>query len=187
MDDAAFGIGAYRYYADIAPAYLRWFAGCCCCRAAIAQPGLAQMEEASRHGQLVRGEAQYQLHIVYLWYEQRFMDALALVRGLQARYPRNPLFRQIEARSSTSTSTISARSLAASEALRRRRGSAARSTGRAWRRGARAPQHRGAARSTSDSAIARASTIDALLAADPPRRSTRSARARELQRAWSAR
>ncbi len=48
-------------------------------------------------GQLVRGEADYQLHLIYLWYEKRSRDALALIRGLQARYPHNPLFYQVEA------------------------------------------------------------------------------------------
>ena len=75
------------------------------------------MEQASRTGQLVRAEAQYQLHIVYLWYEQRFIDALALVRGLQERYPRNPLFRQIEAEILGGYVHDTAASLAASEEL----------------------------------------------------------------------
>ena len=66
---------------------------------------------------LVRAEAQYQLHLVYLWYEHRFMDALAIVRGLHARYPRNPLFRQIEAEILDVYVHDAAASLAASEAL----------------------------------------------------------------------
>ena len=48
-------------------------------------------------GLLVRGEAQYQIQVLYLWYEHKSKEALAIVRGLQARYPHNPLFRQIEA------------------------------------------------------------------------------------------
>jgi hypothetical protein len=55
------------------------------------------MIDAREHGQLVRGEADYQLHLVYLWYEHRSADALVLVHGLQARYPHNPLFHHIEA------------------------------------------------------------------------------------------
>jgi hypothetical protein len=59
--------------------------------------GLAQLERASTMGILVRGEAQFQIHVLYLWYEHRSKDALALIRGLQERYPHNPLFHQIEA------------------------------------------------------------------------------------------
>jgi hypothetical protein len=96
MVDASFGIGAYRYYAAIAPGYLRWLRWLLLLPGGDRAGGLAQMERASRDGILVRAEADYQLHVIYLWYEGRFMDALALVRGLQRRYPRNPLFRQIE-------------------------------------------------------------------------------------------
>ena len=45
----------------------------------------------------MRGEAEYQLHLIYLWYEKRSRDALALVRSLQGRFPHNPLFYQLEA------------------------------------------------------------------------------------------
>ena len=61
------------------------------------EEGLRQIEEARVQGQLVRGEADYQLHLIYLWYEKRSGDALELIRGLQARYPHNPLFYQVEA------------------------------------------------------------------------------------------
>lgn len=97
LADARFGIGAYHYYADIAPAYLRWLRWLFLLPGGDRRGGLAEMEQASHDGTLVRAEAQYQLHVVYLWYENRFVDALALIRDLQQRYPRNPLFRQIEA------------------------------------------------------------------------------------------
>jgi len=117
MHDAAFGVGAYRYYAAVAPSYLRWLRWLLLLPGGDRVAGLAQMEQASRNGQLVRAEAQYQLHVVYLWYEQRFIDALALVRGLQDRYPRNPLFRQIEAEILDGYVHDPAASLAASEEL----------------------------------------------------------------------
>lgn len=97
MHDAEFGVGVYRYYAAVAPAYLRWLRWLFLLPGGDRGEGLAQMEQASRLGQIVRSEAEYQLHVVYLWYEERFLDALAIVRRLRARYPRNPLFRQIEA------------------------------------------------------------------------------------------
>jgi hypothetical protein len=66
---------------------------------------------------LVRGEAQFQIHILYLWYENRFQDALDLVRTLQVHYPRNPLFYQIEAEILDGYLHDAAGSLAASERL----------------------------------------------------------------------
>jgi hypothetical protein len=52
---------------------------------------------AAARGLLVKGEAQYQIQILYLWYEHKPAEALALIRQLQQRYPHNPLFRWIEA------------------------------------------------------------------------------------------
>ena len=67
---------------------------CCCCRAAIAQQGLQEMQRARDQGELLRGEADYQLHWLYLWYEQQPHRALDLLRGLDERYPTNPIFLQ---------------------------------------------------------------------------------------------
>lgn len=97
MHDAEFGVGMYRYYADVAPAVLRWLRWLLLLPGGNRVQGLQQLERAATQGLLVRGEAQFQIHILYLWYENKFRDALELVRTLQARYPRNPLFYQIEA------------------------------------------------------------------------------------------
>ncbi len=97
LHDAKFGIGMYRYYADAAPAALRMLRFLLLLPGGNRQEGLQQMLEARAHGQLVRGEADYQLHLIYLWYERRHQDALALIKDLQTRYPRNPLFSYIEA------------------------------------------------------------------------------------------
>jgi hypothetical protein len=92
LDDAYFGIGLYHYYADVAPAaakMLRWL---------LALPGgdrvkgLQEMLQARQHGALLNGEADYQLHFIYLWYEHQPLRALELLRDLDARYPANPLF-----------------------------------------------------------------------------------------------
>jgi hypothetical protein len=97
LHDAKFGLGMYRYYADVAPAVvrlLRWF---------LLLPGgdrtrgLQEMIDARDKGLVMRGEAAYQLHLVYLWYEERPRDALSILRDLQLRYPRNPLFHLAEA------------------------------------------------------------------------------------------
>ncbi len=92
LHDAHFGIGLYRYYAGIAPVsfrllrWLLWLPG------GDREQGLRQMEEARQRGQLLRGEADYQLHFVYLWYEDQPERALELLEGLHARYPSNPRF-----------------------------------------------------------------------------------------------
>jgi hypothetical protein len=97
LHDASFGIGLYRYYADVAPAAVRMLRWLLLMPGGDREGGLAQIANARDHGQLVRGEADYQLHLIYLWYEQRATDALTLIEGLQTRYPANPLFHQIEA------------------------------------------------------------------------------------------
>jgi len=94
LDDAYFGIGLYHYYADVAPTtakILRWL---------LFLPGgdrvkgLNEMLQARQRGVLLRGEADYQLHLIYLWYEQQPTRALELLHDLDARYPTNPIFIQ---------------------------------------------------------------------------------------------
>jgi tetratricopeptide (TPR) repeat protein len=97
MHDAEFGIGMYRYYADVAPAFFRFLRVLLLLPGGDRVDGLRQLERAASRGQLVRGEAQYQIQILYLWYEKKWRQALVIVRALQDRYPRNPLFHQIEA------------------------------------------------------------------------------------------
>jgi hypothetical protein len=87
----------YRYYADVAPAVLKFLRWLLQLPGGNRVEGLQQLERAATEGQLVRGEAQYQIHVLYLWYEDKFREALGIVRTLQGRYPRNPLFYQIEA------------------------------------------------------------------------------------------
>jgi hypothetical protein len=97
MHDAEFGIGMYRYYAGVAPAIFRFLRFLLLMPGGDRAGGLAQLERASRLGLLVRGEAQFQIHVLYLWYEHKSREALAIIRGMQQRYPHNPLFHQIEA------------------------------------------------------------------------------------------
>lgn len=117
MHDAEFGIGMYRYYADVAPAVLRFLRWLLLLPGGDREDGLRQLERAATLGILVRGEAQYQIHILYLWYEKKWPEALVIVRGLQERYPRNPLFRQIEAEILDVYFHDAAASLGASERL----------------------------------------------------------------------
>ena len=107
LDDAYFGIGLYHYYADVAPTaakILRWL---------LFLPGgdrvkgLQEMLQARQRGVLLKGEADYQLHLIYLWYEQQPARALELLRDLDARYPDQPdLHPAHRARWKTTTGTI---------------------------------------------------------------------------------
>jgi tetratricopeptide (TPR) repeat protein len=54
--------------------------------------GLAEMLRARTQGRLLQGEADYQLHIIYLWYENQTERALDLLRDLRKRHSGNPLF-----------------------------------------------------------------------------------------------
>ena len=93
-----FGVGLYHYYADVAPSaakLLRWL---------LLLPGRRPRGGAAGDGsrrargaQVLRSEADYQLHLLYLWYEQDAERALALARELRARHPHNPHFVEVEA------------------------------------------------------------------------------------------
>lgn len=90
--DAYFGIGLYRYYADVAPAYARFLRWLLLLPGGDRATGLQEMLRARERGQLLRGEADFQLAQIYLWYENRPRDALALFESLDARYSANPIF-----------------------------------------------------------------------------------------------
>ncbi len=97
MHDAEFGVGMYRYYAGVAPAIFKFLRFLFLLPGGDREGGLQQLERAGAQGLLVRDEAQFQLHVLYLWYEKKWPEALAIIRGLQSRYPHNPLFQHIEA------------------------------------------------------------------------------------------
>ncbi|HEX7086457.1 MAG TPA: tetratricopeptide repeat protein [Vicinamibacterales bacterium] len=94
MADARFGIGLYKYYADVAPAFARFLRVLLLLPGGDRAAGLADMEAAREDGLLVTGEADYQLHWIYLWYEDAPEAAMAALERLHARYPRNPHFLQ---------------------------------------------------------------------------------------------
>src|SRR5439155_25963346 len=83
LNDAYFGIGLYHYYADVAPAaakILRWLL---LLPGGDRAKGLQEMLQAHERGELLRGEADYQLHLVYLWYEHKPGQALDLLETLE--------------------------------------------------------------------------------------------------------
>jgi tetratricopeptide (TPR) repeat protein len=92
LADAHFGIGMYKYYADVAPAVARFFRFLLLLPGGDREEGLQQMLQAREGGRLLQGEADYQLHLIYLWYEDAPDLALELLRGLHARHPGNPLY-----------------------------------------------------------------------------------------------
>jgi tetratricopeptide (TPR) repeat protein len=92
LDDAYFGIGMYEYYADVAPATAKVLRFLFMLPGGNRTEGLARMLRARAHGRLLQGEADYQLQIIYLWYEHRIDQAIALLQSLHDRYPGNPLF-----------------------------------------------------------------------------------------------
>jgi tetratricopeptide (TPR) repeat protein len=97
MDDAYFGIGLYHYYADIAPTALKVLRWLLLMPGGDRARGLEQIERARRGALLVGSEAEYQLHLLYLWYEKQPQQALQLLEGLAKRHPGNPLFLQAAA------------------------------------------------------------------------------------------
>jgi predicted negative regulator of RcsB-dependent stress response len=92
LSDARFGIGLYKYYAAIAPAFARFFRFLFLLPGGNREEGLIDMEAVHARGVLLRGEADYQLHWIYLWYEHQPGRALDLLRTLAAQYPANPHF-----------------------------------------------------------------------------------------------
>lgn len=97
LQDAYFGIGLYHYYADLAPAALKLVRWMLFLPGGNRAQGLREMLQARDGGDLLRGETDYQIHLVYLWYERKTEAALALLGELHARYPHNPLFLQAAA------------------------------------------------------------------------------------------
>ncbi len=92
IGDAYFGLGLYHYYAAIAPRAARILSMLMFLPGGDRAGGLKEMEQTRSKGLLLRGEADYQLHLIYLWYEKQATTALGLIEGLRARHPHNPVF-----------------------------------------------------------------------------------------------
>ena len=94
MADAYFGLGLYHYYADVAPTAFKMLRWLFLLPGGDRAAGLEEMLRARRGGQMVRSEAEYQLYVVYVWYEKQPERALELLGELRRRHPRNPHFVQ---------------------------------------------------------------------------------------------
>jgi tetratricopeptide (TPR) repeat protein len=97
MADAYFGIGLYHYYAAVAPPAVRMLRRLLLLPGGDRVAGLAEMQKARARGLLSRDEADYQLHVIDVWYEKQPRRALTYLDGLIMRHPRNPHFRQAAA------------------------------------------------------------------------------------------
>jgi tetratricopeptide (TPR) repeat protein len=97
MADAYFGIGLYHYYAAVAPAAVRMLRRLLLLPGGDRAGGLVEMQKARARGLISRDEADYQLHVIDVWYEKQPRRALGYLDGLIARHPRNPHFRQAAA------------------------------------------------------------------------------------------
>lgn len=92
LQDAYFGLGLYHYYAAIAPAAARILRWLLLLPGGDRAGGLKGMAQTQNRGLLLGGEADYQFHLIYLWYEHQPMTTLRLAEELRSRYPHNPLF-----------------------------------------------------------------------------------------------
>jgi tetratricopeptide (TPR) repeat protein len=95
LQDAWFGIGLYHYYAAVAPTAAKVLRFVLFLPGGDKVQGMDEMLRAKTGGQLLRDEADYQLHLIDLWYEKRPEHAIELLRGLRDRHPRNPHFPQV--------------------------------------------------------------------------------------------
>ncbi len=92
LQDAYFGLGLYHYYAAVAPLGARILRFLLLLPGGDRAGGLREMQQTRSAGIVLRGEADYQLHLIYLWYEHQPATALQLIDGLRRRHPNNPLF-----------------------------------------------------------------------------------------------
>jgi hypothetical protein len=95
LQEAYFGIGLYHYYAGVAPLAAKMLRWLLMLPGGDKTQGMAEMLRARENGELLRDEADYQLHVIDLWYENKPQQALDLLAGLRDRHPRNPLFPQL--------------------------------------------------------------------------------------------
>lgn len=95
LHDAWFGIGLYHYYADVAPSAVKMLRWLLFLPGGDRVQGLQEMLRARNRGALIRDEADYQLHLIDLWYERNAGRALTLLEGLRQRHPGNPHFLEL--------------------------------------------------------------------------------------------
>jgi hypothetical protein len=50
------------------------------------------MLQVRERGELLRGEADFQLYVIFVWYEHDPARGIELLKSLDARFPANPIF-----------------------------------------------------------------------------------------------
>jgi hypothetical protein len=90
--DARFGIGLYEYYADVASSAAKMLRWLLLLPGGDRAQGLRDMLQVRERGELLRGEADFQLYVIYVWYEHDPTRGIELLRSLDARFPGNPIF-----------------------------------------------------------------------------------------------
>ena len=93
LQEAYFGIGLYHYYADVAPAAAKMLRWLLLLPGGDKTEGMQEMLRAREHGALLRDEADYQLQVIYLWYEKQPQRALDLLMRPARTPPAEPAFR----------------------------------------------------------------------------------------------
>ena len=90
--DAAAGLGAYNYYADVLSPLLKLFRMLLLIPGGDREAGLEQLRTASQHAALLAPEASLELARILGIREGRHREALALLQELAAQYPGNALY-----------------------------------------------------------------------------------------------
>jgi len=97
LRDAYVGIGLYHYYAAVASTAAKMLRWLLFLPGGDRTAGLQEILKTRNSGQLLRDEADYQLHLIYLWYEKQPEQALEQLGLLAERHPSNPHFLQLVA------------------------------------------------------------------------------------------
>ena len=90
--DADFGLGLYNYYADTLSAIVKFLGFFMGIPGGNKQEGIRQLEDDIAHGVLTPDEARFYLALDLHRYDQRYQEALMVIRPLVEKYPSNPLF-----------------------------------------------------------------------------------------------
>jgi tetratricopeptide (TPR) repeat protein len=89
QEDAYLGLGLYDYFASQLPWFARVLSKLVLGLGGDQAKGIAQLERAARNGLFTQVEARIFLSIAYLDTEGRYEEALAILKQLNNRYPRN--------------------------------------------------------------------------------------------------
>jgi tetratricopeptide (TPR) repeat protein len=89
VDDAYFGLGLYDYYAAELPWFARLLSRLFFGLGGDKERGVAELERAAEHGLFTQVEAKIFLAIIYLDQENRYEEALAILKEINQAFPDN--------------------------------------------------------------------------------------------------